>query len=613
MEEHREDILSFLTKKCIFKAPFVQRSYEWPNKRFEFLLTCINEIILNDLVYGHHDLQQILIEQNKDKSIGKNGLLVIKVWDGLQRIVSVYIILLAISLLLKEKGDDYYVDIINDYLVNPSENDEWYYKLQLSDNISKPIISLLNSCLHDIPINTKWDNTVVLNNYRLAYKYLKDYTVEELKEFVNKTDQLSVMWKVGDETDDMNKQFRLVNSQNDGISDYHYIKSCLLDGKSDEEIPLKIKNYFKDMENLLYDESAKTKRYKTIKLERFLKLVLHFHPDLKKDFRSLGWVTVFEKEIKVCEDKEKLIEDIYNYFKYYKLTIGLDSKNKKVSDKINEFKMMDCDLEKLFFGFSMDYSNKIISEDEYVELIDCCENIILRSHCYGNKSQTKGFLNKLWNNNNRNVIDKTDYVNSFKRILLHPKTKSQVHFINNHRFKEKFLEHKWVISGTGSGVFYFVENIIQNQKGDKKHQNILDFGKSQHGKYRHSGDHIFPQRPQKQDTDSLKGGLTELNKINEKWLNTIGNLVPTKYNSEMKNKSFREKCTMEKGYLADDLEATKKLLSYDVEVWGIDEIKDFAEWKFNIILEKFPFVSVDDSLKNYRTVMSDKTTSMEGK
>lgn len=608
MEEYRENILSFLSKKLIIKAPFVQRSYEWPQKKFEMLIICIIEIILGDIMYGHHDLQQMLIEKNKDSAIGKNGLWVMKIWDGLQRIVSVYIILLTIAILLKEKEDDYYVDIINDYLVNPSETGDWYYKLQLSPSISNPINGLLNNCIHGIPLKDDYKNTVVMVNYNICRKHFKDYTIEELKELVNKIDQLSILWKEGDESDDMNKQFRLVNSQNDGISDYHYIKSCLLDGKADDEIPLHIKNYFKDMEDLLYDEHLKNKKAKTVKLERFLKLVMHFSPKFKSEYRSLGWVNLLEKEIKYYENKDELIEHIYGFFKHYKLIIGCDSSNKLLYDKIKEFRLMDCDLEKLFFGFAMDYDAGIICENEFVELIHCCENIILRSHCYGNKPQTKSVLNRLWNNNPNNVINKEDYVNSFKKILLNPHTKSPIGFINNHQFKQKFIENKWIISGTGAGMYYFVENAIQNQIGDKKHQNILNFGKSQHGEYKHSGDHIYPQRPRKEDISLLLGGIDEANKINEKWLNTIGNLIPTLWNTEMTNKSFKEKCSMKKGYQSDDLEVTKKLLSYDAQVWGIDEIKSFGEWKFDIILKRFPMISVDNALETFKAKMR-----MEGK
>ena len=42
-----------------------------------------------------------------------------------------------------------------------------------------------------------------------------------------------------------------------------------------------------------------------------------------------------------------------------------------------------------------------------------------------------------------------------------------------------------------------------------------------------------------------------------------------------------------------------KLLSYDK--WGKEEIIDFANWKFKIILDRFPFISVDNTLKNYKS------------
>ena len=607
MEENREKILSNLSKKLIISAPFVQRSYEWGEKKFMKLLLDITLIILGDPIYGKHDLQTMLLEKNKKLDIGKNGLIVMKLWDGIQRTISIYIIILTVAILLIEKNDTYGNDLINDYLVNHTENDQWYYKIHINNKIDAPIKELLNYAINGIPISDEWTNTIVHKNYKHCYKYLEKYSVEDLKEFVNKLDQLSVMWKEGDEYDDMNKEYRLANSKNDGISDYHFIKSCLLNGKTDEEIPIRIKTYFQDMEDLLYDQEANSKRKKTIELERFLKLVMHFSPKLKLgDKNRENWVDIFERQIRLYPDKEELIEEIYSYFKHHKLILGYDSSDKLLFEKINEFHIMGADLRKLFFGFAIDYYNGIISNTEFVELIHDCENLLLRSHCNGTKDKTKNFLNKLWNRGNPNKIDKNDYVNSFKRILLHPVTRSPIGFSNNYEFRVNFSKYQWTTSGTGSGMHDFLEIVIQKNYADKKNQNIIQFGQSKEGNYFHSKDHICPQTvlEDEEHIKLLPGGREEARKIKEQYMNNAGNLTATKYNSEMSKKIFKIKRTMEKGYKSDKLVKTDKLVGKtDSDVWGIDEIKWYREWQFELILDIFPMISIDDTLETFRAKM----------
>ena len=401
----------------------------------------------------------------------------------------------------------------------------------------------------------------------------------------------------------MPTQFKLTNKRGKPISNYTYLKACLLGNKDEDEISPQHKKYFKNMESQLMDEESSNPH---VKLERFLKFYLKFKDSPKKMGRK-NWVKQFEKEIKHSSNLDELIEDMYTHFEYFDIMHNGTPSSENLTKKIKEYRLLNFQaIDYFLFGCCKDYKLGILKEDELIEIINICENYFLRMHCIGNKTNGASFINKLHNHGNpHNTIDKTDYVNSFKRILLNPDSRGNIKFPHNLEFRNKFVSMNWNTSSLSSSFPKFIEIMIQNHLADKKHQNKIQWGKTKKDKYKHSYDHIHAQNPKGKSLEKrineLNGGKTEFEYIHDKLLNNIGNLVPTLYNSEMSNKSVGEKKSQKEGYLSDDLVVTEKLLTYDH--WGKEEIIDFANWKCDVILDVFPMISVDDTLQKYSTKM----------
>lgn len=593
-------LLSFIAEKAIFKAPFVQREFEWFDEVKE-LIEDIDDIDLTDNVFCKHELQDMLYDSKFYHNFGKKGITVILLWDGLQRFVTVYLCLVVVVELLKEKGDEDWKMLFNEFLVNPNEEEEYYYKVQFSSEIKRPICDILNRIDCSISFDeNKYEDNTVFKAYNLIKSVLSKKSVDEINEFYNGLHGLNVLFKEGEPNDHMPTQFRLTNKRGKDISNYTYLKACLLGDKGEDEILPKHKKYFKNMESKLIDKTSKNPH---TSLERFLKFYLKFKDAPKKMGRK-NWVKQFEKEIRLSKNTDKLIEDIYVHFEYFDVIYNGDSLSDDLTTKIKEFRLLNYQaIDYFLFGCAKDYKLGKLNENDFIEIIDICENYLLRMHCTGDKKNGASFINKLHNHGNpHNTIDKTDYVNSFKRILINPDSKGNVRFPHNTDFRTKFISMNWNTSSLSSFFTKFVETCIQNFKADKKHQNKIDWGKTKKDKYKHSFDHIHAQNPTGKNKEKiikeLSGGLTEFNYIHDHLLNNIGNLVPTLYNSEMSNKPHSEKCSQKEGYRSDKLVSTEKVLSYDS--WGKEEILDFANWKCNIILERFPMISVDDSLKNYK-------------
>ena len=602
MKNNKTDLLEFISKTGIFKTPFVQRDYEWFKEDILELLEDIFDIDLNDEVFCKHELQDMLYESQFHHELGKKGITIYILWDGLQRFVTVYLTIVVVVELLKEKGDADWEMLLNEYLINPKEEEKYFYKLQFTSEIKNPICDILNRIIYGISFDElKYKENLVFKAYSFIKQELSDKTIDELNLFYKKLHGLKVLFKEGENTDHMPTQFKLTNKRGKPISNYTYLKACLLGNKSEEDLSPQHKKCFKNMEQTLIDRTASNPH---VALERFFKFYLKFK-DVPKKMGRKNWVKQFEKEIKSTPDTNKLIEDIYVHFEYFNIIYNGTSTSDKLTNKIKEFRSLGTQsIDYFLFGCAKDFKLGKLGTDDFIEIIDICENYLLRMHCLNNKQSGASFINKLHNHGNpHNTIDKTDYLNSFKRILINPESRGNVKFPNNVEFRNKFISMNWNTSSLSSAFTKFVEISIQNHVADKKHQNKIQWGKTKHDKFKHSFDHIHAQNPKGKSKEmrimELDGGLTEFEYIHDRLLNNIGNLVPTLYNSEMSNKPFSEKCSQKEGYLSDDLVVTEKLLSYDK--WGKEEIIDFANWKFEIILDRFPFISVDNTLKNYKS------------
>ncbi len=604
MQEWYKLLLDFISEKRIYKSPFVQRDYEWPDIDILELINDIIEIDLADDTFKIHQLQDMLIEYERDYSLSDKGIIICWLWDGIQRFVTTYLILMSLIKNLKEKGDEDWKNLFNQYLVNSNEHEKAYYKIVLTKNISEPIIDILKSIEFDISYDSnKYENNRVYNAYITIDKELSNLSIEELNLFYKKLNGLNVLFKEGGENDHMPTEFRLTNKRGKPISNYTNVKACLIGRRDEQDIPLEIKNYFNKMEECLMNSSAKP--HST--LEKFLKFYLQVTQPYNIS-KKKNWVKSFEKITRLDRTSEKLderIKDIYSYFECFELMYhGICSDN-KISNKIKEFRIMGYEgIDYFLFNCSIDYSNGVINSKEFIEIIDIVENYILRMHVCSRKNNGSNFLNKLHNHGKKtNRIDKTDYINSLKRILLSPDSVGNVVFPSDNEFKNNFIKFKWNTTSLTLHHIQFISHIIQNSLADKKHKNILIWDKN--NETYHQIDHIHAKNPKdsnkKNRIKELKNGETEYIDIHNNYKDTIGNLIPTLWNLEMSDKPTSEKFIPGQGYYLDDLEETKKLIEIYTRnnYWGIEEIIEFGRWKCEILLNKFKMIDYSHHLDNY--------------
>ncbi len=207
-----------------------------------------------------------------------------------------------------------------------------------------------------------------------------------------------------------------------------------------------------------------------------------------------------------------------------------------------------------------DYSDRVLSRDDFKHSIDLIESYICRRAVCGLGTNS---LNKVFPSFTKH-IQKDEYFESLKAHFGYLTEKQR--FPNNDEFKKLFITIDFYSFKKKKYFFERLENFDTKEPVNTKECTI---------------EHIMPQTL----TEEWERDLGEnFQAIHDKYLHTIGNLTLTGYNQEYSNNSFQEKRDMEKGFKDSPLRLNQSLK--DLESFGEKEIEkranDLADWALKI-------------------------------
>jgi hypothetical protein len=171
------------------------------------------------------------------------------------------------------------------------------------------------------------------------------------------------------------------------------------------------------------------------------------------------------------------------------------------------------------------------------------------------------------------------YFEIFKYILI--KKDSNQRFPDNKEFQDKIVS-KDIYNVQSKNKIYLLEQLENYNNREKvRVEELVNNNKL-------TIEHVMPQTL----TPDWKKELGEnWMKIYEKYLNTLGNITLTAYNSEYSNKSFIEKKDMDKGFRESRLFLNKYLSI--IEEWNEKNIRDRAEKLRDRALEIWEYPSTE--------------------
>lgn len=558
-----------------YQIPIYQRKYSWKEDEVEELLEDILRVGSGN-AYDHFIGSYVYLEESKAK---RSALKTRTIIDGQQRITTLTLIFLVIAEIAKNNPecDVDYNYVLNNYVLNSNETNS-RYKLTLTEEDNNTLHKIISSIELDKEIKfEKTDSARIKENYEIIKNII---TLDNFELYLDGIDKLSIVAiSLDKDYDDPQLIFESLNSTGSVLNNNDLIRNYILMGSDKEEQDMLYLRYWKDIEKGFKDNDDEFERfirdYLTIKNNGTI-------PNENNTYKEF-------KRYAIENDNEiqDLVKDISYYSKFYFNLINGEEPHLKLKSKIDSLESFKFKVTRPFLlNIYKDYSEGIISVDEFIRIIELVESYVVRRHIcgYETRSHNKTFAKLYYK------INKEKYLKSFELALaLYEDYRA---FPTDEELTEKLRTVNAYKLRKSKKIFIKLEN-------ENETEQILNTDKI-------TIEHILPKNPNL--SEEWREALGEnWSEIQEKYVNTIGNLTLTGHNSELGDKPFSTKKYMEKGYKNSKFKLSKDLL--DLEVWNQHTIEKRTEKLTKEIIKiwKYPEIEGDIIQKRIENKMKKAT------
>lgn len=544
------------TKQYI--VPLFQRSYSWEKQDWEILWKDIMELYAEENPRSHFIGSIVTIPVASVPEGVPKYLLI----DGQQRLTTIFILLAALRDKAKQSNQARLAEEINDkFLVNKYNDGPDYYKLQPSQVDRPSFHSILN-------LETVTTADKITRVYQFFERKLKPGHIDATKIKNIITGKLSIVSIVLDSDDNPYLVFESLNAkgrpltQSDLIRNYFFMRIHV---NEQERIYLQ---YWKPMEEVLGKNLTEFIRH----------YLMRNGVNVKQNdvYFSL-------KELINQGDALTHLKELFRFAGYYERLLNPEKEEKpNLRRALQRLNKMEVNTSYPFLlNCYDDYSNQIISADEFYEVLKTIENFSIRRFvCNVPTNQ----LNKIFPSLYGQVQDKPgSFVSRVKSVL---QTKG---YPRDVEFKSRLQDVKLYGSGDRAVKAKLILETIEESYQHKEQVSMDDF----------SIEHIMPQTLT-EDWQTYLGDDWEL--THELLLHTIGNLTLTKYNSELSNLDFNSK----KQLLQEShLEMNKYF--QNVSEWKKEDIKQRSEHLAELALKIWPYFGDKENEQSGNTTVTGTT------
>lgn len=558
MDGNIRSAMEFLRGATQIIIPVYQRNYDWKKENCALLFD---------------DLLQLETEKKQTHFFGSivvkpgNYSQEIVVIDGQQRLTTLSLLMLAIKNWLdnnEEKCDN--IRLSSEYVLNTFLKDQYLNTTDKLTLLPNPrdykAYKLLfgNEKFHDQSSN-------MTLNYNYLYSRIgkMDISIDQLMNSIQKLQFMVV--NLNSPEDDPQLIFESLNSTGVALTDADKIRNYLLMNEDLSEQNKYFENYWEPLEKRTHFEVSKFFRYYlTIKKAEFPKI-----SNVYDEFKD--WCC--NENI----DKQALFEDINDYSNAYKTIIECNSGSKKLDDILNRFLELNVTVIRPFImAIINDYISNVISEKESIKIMEIIEKYIARRIITKTPSNA---LNKIIATLNR---DLKHYKNKFDNQY----TDSEIitYLLLNKQGSGKVPTDEELIRNLKNNDWYNINTsyrsyIFERLENFDHVESLSVYEGLKNNDY--SIEHIMPQKLSSNWKEML-GNNYKL--VYETYLNSLGNLTITGYNSKYSNRSFEEKQNMEKGFKdshfiiliklpaekqnwteAEIIERTNQLINFAMKIW----------------------------------------------
>lgn len=562
MDGNVRSAIEFLRSAVKIYIPVYQRNYDWHIENCKLMFDDLLDLEINN--NKSHFFGSIVVKPGNYSQ----DIIVI---DGQQRLTTLSLLMLAIKNWLdKNEEKAQKVRLTSDYVLNTFLQDQY---------LSTPDKYILQSNPRDYNSykllfgNEKfYDKTSNITlNYNYFYSCIDNMKIS-IDQLMNSIQKLQFMVvNLNAPEDDPQLIFESLNSTGVALTDADKIRNFLL---MNEEIPEQDKyfqNYWQPLEENTHFEVSKFFRYYlTIKNAEFPK-ISNVYNEFKNTYYDLNF------------NKYDLFEDLNDYSNTYKMILECNTGTKKIDMILNRFLELNVTVIRPFImAIINDFTSDKIVEEEAIKIVEIMEKYIARRIITKTPSNALNKVIATLYRDFRHFQDKYQgqYKDSEVILYLLLKKQGSGKVPTDEELIRNFKNNDWynINSSYRSYIFERLEN--------HNHIESLSIYEGLKNKD-YSIEHIMPQ---KLSSDWKKELGNNYQTIHDNYVNSLGNLTITGYNSKYSNRSFEEKQNMVKGFKeshfvnlnklpaksenwreTEIIERTKQLINSALDIWSFPE------------------------------------------
>lgn len=366
MKATSANLLSIIKGPKQFIIPIYQRTYSWLLPQCNKLFNDILKISTNESMQGHFIGSVVYFQESIHTVSDVPKLLII---DGQQRLTTVTLIVIALAEFIRDNEveiDTTFTKLQNYYLLNAEEDSELKYKLLLTKIDKETLINLIKGI-----DPTEGYSSRLVENYRF---FKNKITKENVVDVYNGILRLFIV-DVALEKDKDNPQliFESMNSTGLDLSQADLIRNYILMG---QDITLQTELYEKywfPMEQSYGNEYAT--RFNWF-VRDYLSVKTGVIPTIGKVYEDFK---TYVQSNKSPSSITEVVQDIFKYSGYYVNMVLRKEKDPELRKLFSNILKLKVDVSYPFLlPVYNDYIDKIITIDEFKEIIKLVENYVFR-------------------------------------------------------------------------------------------------------------------------------------------------------------------------------------------------------------------------------------------
>jgi uncharacterized protein with ParB-like and HNH nuclease domain/predicted transport protein len=565
MKATAANFLSLIKGPKQFVIPIYQRTYSWQIAQCSKLLSDIVRISNDPTTPGHFIGSVVYFQESIHTLSDVPQLLVI---DGQQRLTTVSLLIAALAEFIKHHEidiDTTFTKLQNYYLLNVEEESTLRFKLLLTKRDKETIFNIVKG----LKLPTDYSQRIWEN-----FEYFKGQISTENAVIIYNGIQRLFVVDVALEREKDNPQliFESLNSTGLDLSQADLIRNYVLMGQGLSAQTELYEMYWYPMESSYGNDYAATFNWF---MRDYLSVKTNQIPRIDRVYEGFK---NYVQSGKMATSIAAVVKDIYKFSEYYVNMVLAKEPDRELSRAFKNIAKLKVDVSYPFLlPVYDDYATGLITKDVFLGVINYVENYVFRRAICGipTNSLNKTFATLYKSVNKENYVEGVEaafqIMEGYKRFPADAEFEKEITVKDLYNFRSR----NYLLSK--------LENFNR-----REFVNIDEY----------TIEHIMPQNPDLSTRWQTMLG-ENWKQIQETYLHTLGNLTLTAYNSELSDRPFAEKKSIQGGFDQSPIKLNTFLQR--VSEWNEENIKARANQLAKMVTQiwKAPMLAAE-VLDKYR-------------